>query len=115
MENHSWTFVGLYLCIIITIGTLGFVYFQFKQSKVRIKLVLPYTAWIIVFSLTNSFSEEAIYRVGIISPLYGDISMRSLIRLSAGIFGIVHFGGMPHGLLGFIVGNIAYRKRVKYG
>jgi membrane protease YdiL (CAAX protease family) len=153
MENHTWIFVGLYLCIIITLGTLGFVYYQFKQLKVSVKQVLPYAAWIIAFSLTNSFSEEAIYRVGIISPLYGDISMSSLVLLSAVIFGIVHFGGMPHGLLGmlmagflgwflaksvvetqgifwawmihfiqdvviyvgFIVGNIANGKKMKYG
>jgi len=103
MENSTWLFAGIYLCLIITLGTIGFVYSQFKQLKVGVKQVLPYAAWIIVFSLTNSFSEEAIYRIGIISPLYGDISMSSLILLSAAIFGIVHFAGMPHGLLGMLM------------
>jgi len=102
-ENRSWVFAGLYLSVIITLGTLGFVYMQFRKLKINAKEIFPYAIWILAFSLTNSFSEEVIYRLGIISPLYGEISEGHLILLSAIIFGLVHFGGMPHGLIGMLM------------
>lgn len=101
--DRTWMFAGLYLGVIITLGTFSFVYFQFRKLKVQTKALLPFVSWIILFSLTNSFSEEAIFRLGLISPLYGVISTRELVLLSALIFGLVHFGGMPHGLIGMLM------------
>ena len=102
-ENKTWVFSGLYLSVIITFGTFSFVYLQFRKLKVNTKEILPYIIWIILFSLTNSFSEEAVFRLGVISPLYDVLSTRELILLSAIIFGLVHFGGMPHGLIGMLM------------
>ena len=101
--DRTWIFVGLYLCIIITLGTLSFVYFQFRRLKVKFSEILPYIGWVVLFSLTNSFSEEAIFRLGVISPLFGIIDPSSLILVSAIIFGLAHFGGMPHGLIGMLM------------
>lgn len=102
-ENRTWIFAGIYLIIVITLGTLAFVYAQFKNSQISINQVSPYAIWILVFSLLNSFSEEAIFRLGIISPLYGDIDTNIIILLSALIFGFVHFGGMPYGIIGMLM------------
>lgn len=102
-ENKTWLFAGLYLSGVITFGTFLFVYLQFRKLKMNTKEILPYLIWIIVFSLTNSFSEEMIFRLGVISPLYDVLDTRELILLSAIIFGLVHFGGMPHGLIGMLM------------
>ena len=102
-ENDTWMSTGLYLSFFITLGTFSFVYLQFRKLKVGIKEIFPYIIWIIVFSLTNSFSEEAIYRLGVISPLFNVLGAQELILLSAIIFGLVHFGGMPHGLIGMLM------------
>jgi len=102
-EGESWIFTGLYFSIIITLGTFAFIYIQYKKSKVPLKEVFPYFIWIVAFSLTNSFSEEAIYRLGVISPLYGVIDTSELILLSAILFGLVHFGGMPNGIIGMLM------------
>ena len=102
-ENRTWVFAGLYLSVIITFGTLSFVYMQFRRLKINAKEIFPYAIWIIAFSLTNSFSEEAIFRLGVISPLYNELGASKLILLSAVIFGLVHFGGMPHGLIGMLM------------
>jgi len=102
-ENKTWIFAGLYLCALITLGTFSFVYFQFRKQKISVKELLPYIPWVIAFSLTNSFSEEVIYRLGVIVPLYNIIDATELILLSAVIFGLVHFGGMPHGLIGMVM------------
>ncbi len=102
-ESRTWIFAGIYLSIVITFGTLSFVYIQFRKSKICAWEILPYVGWILLFSLINSFSEEAIFRLGVISPLFGGLGESSLILLSAVIFGLVHFGGMPHGLIGMLM------------
>jgi len=102
-HDRSWIFAGLYLCILITMGTLTFVYLQFRKLKVSFTDLIPYIGWIVLFSLTNSFSEEAIFRLGIISPALGTTDITYLALISAMIFGLAHFGGMPHGLIGMLM------------
>lgn len=102
-ERQNWLFAGLYLSVLITSGTLLFVYIQFRKSAIQFSEILPYVFWIILFSLTNSFSEEAIFRLGVIVPLYGNLATSELVLLSAVIFGLVHFAGMPHGLIGMLM------------
>ena len=108
-EGKTWIFAGLYLCVLITLGTFSFVYFQFRKQKIKAQEIFPYITWIVLFSLSNSFSEEMIYRLGIIVPLYNVIGAEEIILLSAVIFGLVHFGGMPHGLIGmFMAGFLGW-------
>ena len=102
-HDRSWIFAGLYLCILITMGTLTFVDLQFRKLKVSFTDLIPYIGWIVLFSLTNSFSEEAIFRLGIISPALGTTDITYLALISAMIFGLAHFGGMPHGLIGMLM------------
>jgi membrane protease YdiL (CAAX protease family) len=105
-QHRSWLFVGLYLSVIITMGTLTFVYLQFRQLKVSLVKVLPYIGWVVLFSLTNSFSEEAIFRLGIISPAMGTIDASYIALISAALFGLAHFGGMPYGLVGMLMAGL---------
>ena len=108
-EGKTWMFAGLYLCALITLGTISFVYFQFRKQKIKSQEIFPYIGWIVLFSLSNSFSEEIIYRLGIIVPLSNVIGVEEIILLSAVIFGLVHFGGMPHGLIGmFMAGFLGW-------
>lgn len=57
-SNWSWVFVGLYLSVIITTGTIVFVYLQFRHLKVSIAEVFPYIGWVLLFSLSNSFLKR---------------------------------------------------------
>ncbi len=108
-EGETWLSAGLYLCALITLGTFSFVYFQFRNQKVKARELLPFLGWIALFSITNSFSEEVIYRLGVIAPLYNTIGADEIILLSAILFGLVHFGGMPHGLIGmFMAGFLGW-------
>lgn len=102
-DGKTWIFAGLYLCALLTPGTFGFVYFQFRKQGIKVQELFPYTGWILLFALSNSFSEEIIYRLGIIVPLYNVIGANEIVLLSAIVFGLVHFGGMPHGLIGMLM------------
>jgi hypothetical protein len=81
-------------------------YFQLKQYVVNWHLLLQGMGWIVLFSLTNSFGEEAIYRIGIVSPLKDVITPTTVFLISAVLFGIPHFAGMPSGVIGVVMAGV---------
>ena len=99
-QNDTWTKTGVSLTIVISIATGIFMYFQLKQTHVNWNLLQKGIFWIVLFSLTNSFGEEMIFRMGIVSPLRGLLSPMTIFVISAILFGIPHLAGMPSGLLG---------------
>jgi membrane protease YdiL (CAAX protease family) len=99
-QNDSWFKTGVSLSIIISLATGIFMFFQIKGVGVDWSNLSAGIFWIALFSLTNSFAEEIIYRLGIISPLSGQISPMVIYIISAILFGIPHLAGMPSGLIG---------------
>jgi membrane protease YdiL (CAAX protease family) len=105
-EGDSWMKTGISLSIIMSLVTGVFMYFQIKGQAVDFRLLKTGIFWIFLFSLTNSFSEEMIYRVGLNGPLYKLISPQAIFLISAIIFGLAHFQGMPNGLIGVILAGL---------
>lgn len=105
-KGDKWLETGLSLSLIITLVTAVFMYFQLKQYAVNWQLLLQGMGWIVLFSLTNSFGEEAIYRIGIVSPLKDVITPTTVFLISAVLFGIPHFAGMPSGVIGVVMAGI---------
>ena len=104
--NDSWLKTGISLTIFISLATATFMYFQLKQSQVNWTLLQSGIFWIILFSLTNSFGEEMIYRMGIVSPLNGLLQPMTIFIISAILFGIPHLAGMPSGLIGATMAGV---------
>jgi uncharacterized protein len=105
-QGDKWGETGLSLSLIITLVTAVFMYFQLKQYAVNWGLLMQGMGWVLLFSLTNSFGEEAIYRIGIVSPLKGLIAPMTIFLISAVLFGIPHFGGMPSGIIGVLMASV---------
>jgi hypothetical protein len=102
-DNQSWASIGVTLSFFITLVTSSFVYLQFRKSSAGLKQVLPYLPWVLLFSLTNSFSEEVVYRLGIIVPLVGSVDTSYILLFSAAAFGAPHLRGMPNGIVGALM------------
>ncbi len=98
--DDSWLKTGISLSIFISLATATFMYFQLKQVQVNWTLLQSGIFWILLFALTNSFGEEMIYRMGIVSPLKGLLQPMTIFIISAILFGIPHLAGMPSGLIG---------------
>ena len=81
-------------------------FFQLKNAKVEWLLLQNGILWILLFSLTNSFAEEIIYRLGVLSPLQGLLSPIAIFTISAILFGLPHLAGMPGGMIGAIMAGI---------
>ena len=105
-QGDSWIKTGLSLCLVISAITATFMYFQLKQTNLSWSTLQSGIFWIILFSLTNSFGEEMIYRLGIVSPLKGLFAPTTIFFISAILFGLPHFAGMPNGIIGATMAGI---------
>ncbi len=102
-DKSTWCGVAAGLSLFITLGTSLFVYLQFGISRDAWGQIIPYLPWILLFSITNAFSEEVVYRLGIIVPLYGTVNPAYIMLISAVAFGAPHLRGMPNGLVGALM------------
>lgn len=100
IRGESWGSLGPSVLFFITLGTSAFVYLQFRKSAARLKHLVAYLPWVLLFSATNSLSEEIIYRLGVIVPLFGKLDTEHIVLISAIAFGLPHLKGMPNGLVG---------------
>lgn len=101
--NEIWLQIATTLGLWITLGTAIFMFFQLKKAGVNYRYLLFSLLWAIPFSIANAFSEEAIFRIGIISPLYGVLSIPIILLISGVIFGIPHYFGTPSGVIGVLM------------
>ncbi|MBK9210046.1 MAG: CPBP family intramembrane metalloprotease [Anaerolineales bacterium] len=101
--NETWLEIALTLGLYITIGTGIFMFFQLKKAGVDYRYFLFSLLWSIPFSMANAFSEEAIFRIGIVSPLYGIFSVSVIVLISGVVFGAPHYFGMPSGIVGALM------------
>lgn len=102
-EGESWLNLGASLSFFITLATATFVFLQFRNAAGSFKLLVPLLFWVVLFSLSNSFSEEVIYRLGVIVPLAEPVDSRTLLLISAVAFGLPHLRGMPNGIVGAVM------------
>lgn len=105
-EGESWRSLGASLSFFITFATSTFVYLQLRKSAGDLKQILPYLPWVLLFSLSNSFSEEMVYRLGVIVPLVGSVDTDYILLISAIVFGAPHLRGMPNGIVGALMAGL---------
>jgi membrane protease YdiL (CAAX protease family) len=104
--KETWLEIATSIGLFITLGTGIFMFFQLKKAGVQSSEVFKTSellVWAILFSATNAFSEEAIFRIGIVSPLFGIFSVSAIVLISGVIFGAPHYFGMPSGIIGALM------------
>ena len=106
VDGESWLAVGGSLTLFITLATATFVFLQFRKLGGGFKRLMPFMPYVLLFSLTNSFAEEVIYRLAVIVPLYGTIEAQYILIFSAIAFGAPHLRGMPNGIVGALMAGV---------
>lgn len=109
-EGESWTKLGINFLVIITLVTAVVVFlpvvrdgsFTFSFTGVLLPALL--------FAVSNSFAEEAIYRHSVTSVfLESGLPASAAALTSAGLFGAVHYFGTPGGVPGvFLAGFLGW-------
>jgi membrane protease YdiL (CAAX protease family) len=106
--GDPWWQPAVSMGFFITLATSIFMYFQMKQAGVPVLRIFKspgLIAWAVLFSVLNAFSEEVIFRVGIVSPLMGQVAVPIVLLISGFIFGLPHYFGMPKGVLGALMAS----------
>lgn len=96
----------LHIALIVTAATVTFVWWQGRQNGAQWRHLWGHTPWIVLFSLTNAFSEEVIFRLGVIVPLFSHTDGETIMLFSAAAFGIVHYRGIPSGVTGVVMAGV---------
>jgi len=108
-QGDSWLKTGLSLCLVITGVTALFMYIQLKKFNVDWSILQGGIIWILLLSITNSFGEEMIFRMGLVSPLKGLLAPGTIYLISGLLFGLAHAKGMPSGVIGMsLAGLLGY-------
>lgn len=102
-SHETWLHFGRNIGITISVITAVIMYFQLvKGNEFSVHKVLTVLPFSILFSLSNSFIEESITRLGVIVVLKGKVKDRIIPLISALLFGGVHYFGNPGGIPGVL-------------
>ena len=101
--TETWLEIATSIGVFVTLGTALFMFFQLKKAGAKAKYLLFSLLWAIPFSVANAFAEESIFRIGIVSPLFGLYAVGVIVLISAVVFGAPHYFGMPSGVVGGIM------------
>ncbi len=104
--KSSWAINGIQLLFFVSIATGIFMFLAVKYTNSRNQFQWSFIPWILLFSLTNSLSEELIFRFSIVGGLFDHYPKLVVLTISALLFGLPHYFGYPNGLTGIIMSGV---------
>jgi uncharacterized protein len=104
--RSSWLNNGLQLLVFISVATGIFMFLGVKQAQSLSNFQWWFVPVSLLFALTNSFSEEIIFRFGVVAGLEKYCSKLSILLVSAILFGLPHYFGSPSGPVGVIMAGV---------
>ncbi|RIH62868.1 CPBP family intramembrane metalloprotease [Mariniphaga sediminis] len=104
--KSSWTVNGLQLLFFISIATGIFMFLAVKHTNSIHHFQWSFIPVILLFSLTNSLTEELIFRFSIVGGLFNHYPKLTLLIISAVVFGLPHYFGNPGGITGMLMSGV---------
>jgi len=101
--TDTWITVGRSFALIVSLATGAFVYFNVVQGQSLEAGNVRYLPFILLLAAMNAFTEEAITRLSVVTSLDNAISRPVIYLISALMFGIPHYFGVPGGILGSLM------------
>lgn len=102
-SGDRWKRVGLVSTLCISLGTLAFLVIAGRPSLNILIRVIPYLPAVLFSAVLNAFNEEMTYKASFLSVLEDVVGRRQSLLLLAAYFGILHFYGVPYGVVGVIL------------
>lgn len=102
----GWLKTGISLSITISLATGIFMYLQLQKNTIFDVYFFIGMAWVLVFAASNSFAEEMIFRLGIVVPYAHKLRTSTIYLISAVLFGVPHWAGMPSGAIGALMASV---------
>ncbi len=104
--RSSWLKNALQLLFFISVATGIFMFLGVKQSNQLNNFQWWFIPISLLFAFTNSFSEEMIFRFGVIAGLEKNVSKLAICIISAILFGLPHYFGNPGGPIGALMAGV---------
>jgi uncharacterized protein len=102
----TWLKNGWQLLFTISTATGIFMFLGVKYTNSLGNFHWWFVPYVLLFSLTNSFAEEMIFRVAIIAGLEKHYSKLTICIVSAVLFGLPHYFGSPSGVIGVVMSGL---------
>lgn len=106
ITRDRWKRFGSMLALIVTAITLGFLLMGARPSAKDALGALPLLPGVLLLAALNAFNEELPYRGALLSQLLPVLSNRQAVLLTAALFGLGHFFGVPAGLPGMLMAGV---------
>lgn len=101
-KGLSWRRLGLVMLAWISALLSAFLYIGLaKDLSKSLSPVLLLCA--VLFAVTNAVAEEVVFRLSLVGVLRDVVGDRTILALGAGIFGAIHFVGVPGGPIGVLM------------
>jgi membrane protease YdiL (CAAX protease family) len=104
--KSSWTVNGLQLLFFVSIATGIFMFLAVKYTNSIDNFQWSFIPLVLLFSLTNSLTEELIFRFGIVGGLFNYYPKLTILIVSAILFGLPHYFGYPNGFIGIVMSGV---------
>lgn len=102
----SWLKNGLQLLVVISTATGIFMFLGVKAAEKLGNFHWWFVPISLGLALTNSFSEEMIFRFGVVAGLEKYCSKIRILLISAILFGLPHYFGNPSGPIGVLMAGV---------
>jgi len=107
--GENWRHVGRTMAVIITGVTAIVIYLQVVRGNALLPGWPVLSLWALLLAAMNSFTEEAIFRFGVVGFLHGALPNSAICLVSGILFGVPHYYGMPSGVGGvFLAGFLGW-------
>ncbi len=104
--KSSWKINGFQLLFFVSIATAIFMILAVKFTNSLDNFQWSFIPMILLFSLTNSLTEELIFRFVIVGGLFDHYPKLFILVISAILFGLPHYFGFPNGFIGILMSGV---------
>jgi hypothetical protein len=101
--STKWSRLGPILAVCLSLGTLAFLVIAGQPPVDIVVKAMPFLPVVLLAAALNAFNEEMTYKASFLSLLEGVVGKSHALLLLAAYFGILHFYGIPYGVIGVLL------------
>lgn len=102
-SGARWNQFGGWLALFLSLGTLTFLVLSGRPTPDMVVRALPYFPAVLFAATLNAFNEEMTYKASFLSVLENTVGKKQALALMAVLFGIMHYYGIPYGIIGVLM------------
>ncbi len=99
----KWNTFGRSFAIYLSLGTLAFLVIAGQPQLDLVVKALPFLPAVLLAAALNAFNEEMTYKASFLAVLAGVVGKQQALWLVAAYFGILHYYGIPYGVVGVLL------------